>query len=487
MNENFSNGLQKLYNCVSKGLGSIMIPQEVRNIIDKEAKQIDMLEMDGGITDKAISLCNDMEQPLGEVKELYRRTCSRMLYQEMRKQKNIEDVVNEAKAILQDENEVADEVVNEDWLMRFFNSIQDISNTDMQKLWGKVLAGEIKSPNSFTLRSLDTLSKITKQEATLFEELRPYIINYRGTFAILNDDEINKIIDKFQKQTNNINSNDGEAFKTMYSKELRPYEEVISLIDFTLGGTYMDQYKKILEVKTPINFVELWKDKTNCTAKTQSFKSGYSKGYQRFLKKNMDLFLFMSIMLAICLSKMFSQDKEERMNEIISTTKNRGTNHFVAKVIAGIIISSFYYLLALVPFLIIIFSIYGLAGWDVNVQLGIAPLFPNLLTYGQLLSRAILMGLLASVLMGLLIMFFSKVFLSSSVSVICSIILCFIPNIMISLLNISSSSILRYCFPITMVDVSSVLNFDMTKLLFTLLLFFFLTFILIYDKKRLIQ
>ena len=192
MNENFSNGLQKLYNCVSKGLGSIMIPQEVRNIIDKEAKQIDMLEMDGGITDKAISLCNDMEQPLGEVKELYRRTCSRMLYQEMRKQKNIEDVVNEAKAILQDENEVADEVVNEDWLMRFFNSIQDISNTDMQKLWGKVLAGEIKSPNSFTLRSLDTLSKITKQEATLFEELRPYIINYRGTFAILNDDEINK-------------------------------------------------------------------------------------------------------------------------------------------------------------------------------------------------------------------------------------------------------------------------------------------------------
>lgn len=60
----------------------------------------------------------------------------------------------------------------------------------------------------------------------------------------INDDEINKIIDKFQKQTNNINSTDGEAFKTMYSKELRPYEEVISLIDFTLGGTYMDQYKK---------------------------------------------------------------------------------------------------------------------------------------------------------------------------------------------------------------------------------------------------
>ena len=40
-----------------------------------------------------------------------------------------------------------------------------------------------------------------------------------GTVEI-NDAEINKIIDKFQKQTNNINSTDGEAFKTMYSKEM---------------------------------------------------------------------------------------------------------------------------------------------------------------------------------------------------------------------------------------------------------------------------
>ena len=110
----------------------------------------------------------------------------------MRKQKNIENVVSEAKGILMDENEVSEEEVNEDWLMRFFNSIQDISNEDMQRLWGKVLAGEIKNPNSFTLRSLDTLSKITKHEATLFEELRPYIINYRGTLAILNNREINE-------------------------------------------------------------------------------------------------------------------------------------------------------------------------------------------------------------------------------------------------------------------------------------------------------
>lgn len=192
MSENISNGVQKLYNCVSKGLGFIMIPREVRNIIDKEVKQINMVKIDEGIVDGVVTLHNDTEQSLTEIKELYGRTCSRMLYQEMRKQKNIENIVSEAKTILQDEEEVAKEAVNEDWLMRFFNSIQDISNEDMQKLWAKVLAGEIKNPNSFTLRSLDTLSKITKQEATLFEELKPYIIKYRGTLAILNDDKINE-------------------------------------------------------------------------------------------------------------------------------------------------------------------------------------------------------------------------------------------------------------------------------------------------------
>ena len=148
MSENISNGVQKLYNCVSKGLGFIMIPREVRNIIDKEVKQINMVKIDEGIVDGVVTLHNDTEQSLTEIKELYGRTCSRMLYQEMRKQKNIENIVSEAKTILQDEEEVAKEAVNEDWLMRFFNSIQDISNEDMQKLWAKVLAGEIKNPNS---------------------------------------------------------------------------------------------------------------------------------------------------------------------------------------------------------------------------------------------------------------------------------------------------------------------------------------------------
>lgn len=192
MNEMFSDGIQKLYNCVSRGLGTFMLPHEVRSIIEKEAEQIKMIDSDGGMVGEVIELYHNKEQPIQEIKALYGRTCSRMLYQEMRKQKNIENVVNKAKESLAKEEYVSQEEVNEDWLLRFFNSVQDISNEDMQQLWGKILTGEIKKPNTFSLRSLDALNKMTMKEAQTFMELRPYIICYRGTWAILNDDNLNE-------------------------------------------------------------------------------------------------------------------------------------------------------------------------------------------------------------------------------------------------------------------------------------------------------
>lgn len=189
MDETFSNGIQKLYNCVSKGLGTIMLPKEVKGILNKEAKQIEMIDVDGGLVGEIVETCQG-QLAIEDVKELYGRTCSRLLYQEMRKQENIEKVVDEAKEILVNENLVDREDVSEDWILRFFNSVQDISSKDMQKLWGKILAGEVKHPNSFSLRCLDILSKMSENEAKIFESLRPYIINYRGTWAIINDDEL---------------------------------------------------------------------------------------------------------------------------------------------------------------------------------------------------------------------------------------------------------------------------------------------------------
>ena len=47
----------------------------------------------------------------------------------MKKQENIENIISSAKDILEKEREdlISTKDVNEDWLMRFFNSVQDIS------------------------------------------------------------------------------------------------------------------------------------------------------------------------------------------------------------------------------------------------------------------------------------------------------------------------------------------------------------------------
>ena len=59
-------------------------------------------------------------------------------------------------------------------MLRFFNSVQDVSNEQMQELWAKILAGEIKKPSTYSLRTLDALHNISTEEAKTFQKLCSY-------------------------------------------------------------------------------------------------------------------------------------------------------------------------------------------------------------------------------------------------------------------------------------------------------------------------
>ena len=112
--------------------------------------------------------------------ELVKRTQNRLAYQELRKQTNIESVLSNSYIELENEPPVTDDPIDQDWLIRFFNSVEDISNEQMQCLWGKILAGEIKQPNSFSMRTLNILKNLTQREAELFTHLSPYIFTCPG-------------------------------------------------------------------------------------------------------------------------------------------------------------------------------------------------------------------------------------------------------------------------------------------------------------------
>ncbi len=56
----------------------------------------------------------------------------------------------------------------EEWLNVFERYAEEASTERMQKLWGRVLAGEIRSRGSFSMRSLRFLSEFSQSDATLF-------------------------------------------------------------------------------------------------------------------------------------------------------------------------------------------------------------------------------------------------------------------------------------------------------------------------------
>lgn len=73
---------------------------------------------------------------------------------------------------------------NFDWLMRFFEAVGNISNEELQQLWGRVLANEISRPKSCSLRTLDMIWNMTLEEARAFSTLSQYVMQSGNSYYI---------------------------------------------------------------------------------------------------------------------------------------------------------------------------------------------------------------------------------------------------------------------------------------------------------------
>jgi hypothetical protein len=58
--------------------------------------------------------------------------------------------------------------IDDDWLNVFERYAEDASSERMQKLWGRVLAGEIRTPGRYSLRTLRFLSEFSQADALSF-------------------------------------------------------------------------------------------------------------------------------------------------------------------------------------------------------------------------------------------------------------------------------------------------------------------------------
>lgn len=122
------------------------------------------------------------------IPNLQERTDNRLDFQQNKKQLNIENVTAYAAEELKSEKEVTDEHIDDDWITRFFNITEDISNEEMQAIWGRILAGEIKKPKSYSLRTLELLKNLSKEEADCFMKFCKAKIVSGNKYFIYNQD-----------------------------------------------------------------------------------------------------------------------------------------------------------------------------------------------------------------------------------------------------------------------------------------------------------
>lgn len=99
-----------------------------------------------------------------------------ILAREKRKMNNAINIVELAQTQFTEGEQASDEPVNSDWLNRFFSIVEDVSDKDMQQLWARILAGEVKRPKSYSLRTLELLKNISPKEAEVINLASEYLI-----------------------------------------------------------------------------------------------------------------------------------------------------------------------------------------------------------------------------------------------------------------------------------------------------------------------
>lgn len=184
--------VEKLIETVSGAIGKIYEPRHVRKMAEAKAYELKLIA-DAVRNNKDLPVVyntNGFSIDTSSYEEIAKRASHRLVFQEYIKQQNIEAVVDRAYEELSGEESVSSEPVSRDWMFRFFNSIEDVSNEKIQEIWAHILAGEIRLPNTYNYRTLECLRHITQQEVDVFRRVLSLTLQSSGAYFIVADNEL---------------------------------------------------------------------------------------------------------------------------------------------------------------------------------------------------------------------------------------------------------------------------------------------------------
>jgi len=206
----------KLWETVAdKGIGSLLKPWQIRregraNIDVKREEMLTLAQVEADAA--AIRSGQKLHLISGEIVNLPALESSKVIHEsadkaplalpraieiadQNAKAEAIRQEVSIAKAVIyaeeelqKDSSEPPHDSPQDDWLLRWRECAAGVSSDELQQIWGKVLAGEIKSPGCFSLRTLEFLRNLSQAEAQAIERISPFVISnvlYHGDNAML--------------------------------------------------------------------------------------------------------------------------------------------------------------------------------------------------------------------------------------------------------------------------------------------------------------
>lgn len=162
-NEQVREPIAKLVMTVRDRIGWQFEPQRIRDMAEAEADA----RITAAKADSEIELIKVQRKI--DAQDLRTRTTLRITSNQQREQVNIEAVVQKATRHLPEK--VSEKPVDQDWTTQFFDNCKNVGNQEMQVLWGKLLAGEVASPGSFSLKTLGVIRVMNMRDAELFTKL----------------------------------------------------------------------------------------------------------------------------------------------------------------------------------------------------------------------------------------------------------------------------------------------------------------------------
>lgn len=157
-----------------------------------------------------------------------------ILAREKRKLNNVQNVIEQAQQHLVEEEQVSDEPVNSDWINRFFTIVEDVSDVEMSQLWARILAGEVKQPKSYSLRTLEILRNMTKDDADLFVKATTYML---GCDSIINEKDVSLSVEE-QLILTDIGLVNNESLTVTYTIETADNPSFIQVDNYYGIGIY---------------------------------------------------------------------------------------------------------------------------------------------------------------------------------------------------------------------------------------------------------